>query len=81
MHDAGAGVERDVFAQIDRGVAVVERVAEANQREFLTKRRCQRGAGESPAGEARLDRRWERGKKFLRFGCSGYAPASAIFVG
>ena len=54
VHDAGAGVERDVVAEVHRRIAVVERVAEADQRQRVPARGRQRRARESPARQARL---------------------------
>ena len=52
VHDAGAGVERHVFAEIDRRQPLVERVVERDQFERLALARGERLAGELVAREA-----------------------------
>ena len=50
----GPGIERHVVPEVYRRIAVVERMAEADQSECLAARLRQRRAREAPAGEARL---------------------------
>src|SRR3989475_8712175 len=52
MHDPGAAVERHVFAEVDRRLALVERMAETDVLERLALARGERLSGQLVALEA-----------------------------
>ena len=54
MHDAGAGIERDVFAEVDRRAPLVEGMLEATVLQRLTFARGERLPGQLVAREALL---------------------------